>query len=133
MEWADPSESESSTQLNSNSGSRLTTDLVEFPPLGPEDLVRLGEDLLHICPIYNKVRYHSQEDDEHLSSISNVISRGMISPMGLSSEEATALAERFRKVPLPRQICSQCLTHLVIRSYPDILTRVSVQTRGPDF
>jgi len=96
----DPSESESSTQLTASSGSWLTNNLVEFPPVSPENLIRLGEDLLHVCPIHDKVRCASLKG-RHLPSISAMISRGKISPTGLSSEDATALAEIFRKVSLP--------------------------------
>ena len=128
----DPSKSESPIQLNANGGNRLTNDLVEFPPLSPENLVRLGEDLLQACSIYNQIR-HIPPRDKNRSSISALISRGKASPTGLSSEGAAALAENFRKVPLPHQITSQCLTYLVVRPYPDGGTRVTIQARGPDF
>ena len=130
--WADPSKSESSTQLHSRSGSRLTNELVEFPPVSPENLIRLGEDLLHVYPIYREHRNEAW-GKEYLSSISTVISRGTrTSPTNLSSEEATALAEAFRKVSLSRHIPSRCLTLLVVRPYLDGLTRVAVRIHGPD-
>ena len=133
-DYADPSGSESLTELNSTSGSWLTDDLVEFPPFGSEDLIKLGEDLLHVCPIYNKVQYHSRPNEKDIRSISNVISRGKTSPTGLSSVETTALAETFRKVPPPQKKTPfQCLTPLVVRPYPIGFTRVSVRTRGLDF
>ena len=134
MRYVDPSKSESSTQLNSSSGRRLTNDLVEFPPISPENLIRLGEDLLHVHPIYCEVwGWIYREEGEYVSSISNMISRGKTSPTGLSSEEATALAETFRKVPLPHQIPSRCLTPLVVRPYPIGMERFTIQTRGPEF
>ena len=133
MDWADPSESESSTQLNSSNGSRLTNDLVKFPTLDSEDLIRLGEDLVHVYPMYYLVRYRPRRDDEYVSSISNMIPRGEISPTDLSSVEATTLSGMFRKVHLPYQIPSQCLTPLLVRPYPDGVTRVTVRTRGLDF
>jgi len=99
FEYANPS-SESSIQLNSSNGSQPTNVLVVFPPLGSEDLIRLGEDLLHVYPIYYK---DSKPEEETISSISDLISRGKTSPTGLSSADATVLAETFRKVtpPLP--------------------------------
>jgi len=110
----------------------MVDDLVEFPPLGSEDLIRLGEDLLHVYPIYCE-EHNTRQDGKYVSSISEVVVRGKNSATGLSSEEATALAEMFRKVPPVRQLSSQCLMPLVIRPYPDGLKRVAVRTRGPDF
>ena len=127
-----PSESESSTHLSSSSGCRLTDDLVEFPPLGPEDLVRLGEDLLHVYPIWCKYDKYLR-NDECVSSVSAMISRGTISPTDLSPAEATVLAETFRKVLLPRQIPSQRLTPLAVRPCLELVERVPFRTRGPDF
>ena len=100
-DYADPSGSESLTELNSTSGSWLTDDLVEFPPLESEDLIRLGEDSLHVRLLYYGGWRHYLQKNEDIRSISNMISRSKISPTGLSSEEATALAETFRKVPFP--------------------------------
>jgi len=131
-DWIDPSKSESSTQLNASSGSWLTNDLVDFPPLSPENLIRLGEDLLHACLIHNRAR-STPESNRYLSSISAIMPRGETAPTRLSLEEATALAEIFRKVSLPHQISSQCLTSLVVRPYPGGGARVSIQTRGPDY
>ena len=82
-----------------------TGDLVEFPSLGSKDLIRLAEDLLHVYPIYREGREGSWEGAD-VSSISNVISRAENYPTDLPSEEATALSEAFRKVPLPHQIPS---------------------------
>ena len=108
--------------------------LVDFPPLGSEDLIRLGEDLLHVHPIYYDPQYGVLEQGaKTLSSISNVISSGKTSPTGLSSEETTALSETFRKVPLPHRFPSHCPTPLVVRPYPDRTPRVTARTRGPDF
>ena len=130
--WGDPSKSELSTQPNSGSGDRPTDDLVEFPPLGSEDLIRLVEDLLHVHPIY---REHGEDMEgcADVTPVSSVISRAKNYPTDLSSEEAIALSEAFRNVPLPYQIPSQCLTPLVVRPYPDGVGQVSIWTRGPDF
>jgi len=95
-------ESESPAQLNSSSAGLLTNRSVEFLPLGPENLIRLGEDLLHTFPIFQPdERRIPNEDKEHISSISNLVSRNRISPTDLPSEEAAALAETFCKVPFP--------------------------------
>jgi len=75
-------------------------DLVEFPSLGSGDLIRLVEDLLHVYPIYRECR-KSSWDGAGVSPVSNVISRAENYPTDLSSEEATALSEAFRNVPLP--------------------------------
>jgi len=61
---------------------------------------------LHVHPLYKKTGYHTRQEDELISSISNMISRGKTSSTGLSSEEAAALTKMFREVPLPRQIPS---------------------------
>jgi len=128
-DWAYHSTSELSTQLNLSSGSWLTDYLVQFPTLGSEDLVRLGEDLLHVYPISYKDWSDHLQNETYVSLISNVISRAKTSPTGLSSEEATALTEIFRKVPLHRQIPSRCLTSLVVRLYLDF-RRITFRTRG---
>jgi len=107
--------------------------LVGFPSVSPEDLIRLGEDLLHVYPIYYEDPTFSKRDGETISSISEVILRGKTTPTGLSSEEATALSETFREVLLPRQIPSHCLTPLVVRPYSNTITGVGFLTRGPDF
>jgi len=102
LDWADPSESELSTQPNSGGVDRPMDDLVEFPPLGSVDLIRLGEDLLHAYPIYHKHRDDIRHDVVYIASVSNLISRGENSAPGtFSSEEATALEATFRKVPFP--------------------------------
>jgi len=63
--------------------------------------MQLGEDLLHVYPIYRESN-DDNEDDERVLSISKLISRGNTSPTGLSSAEAEELATMFRDVPLPR-------------------------------
>jgi len=85
---------------------------------------------VHVYPIYHRHRNYAPDDDEYASSISNVISSGRKS---LSSKEATALAETFRKVPFHHRTPSQYLMPLVDRPYPGGLTRVSVRIRGLDF
>jgi len=106
-------------------------DLVELPPLGSADLIRLREDLLHVDPIYREHR--TAWSVIRVPSASDLISRDKNTPTDLSSEEATALAETFRQVPLPYQIPSQCLKPLVVRPYPNGGSQVTVRTRGPDF
>ena len=103
MPWADPSKSESSTQLNSSSGSRPTNDLAEFPSLGYEDLIQLREDLLHVHPIYCKEGNPTQRSYESALPISTVILRGEKPLTDLSSEEAISLAGAFREVYFPCQ------------------------------
>ena len=101
MPFTNPYESESPTQPNSNSGGSPTDDLAEFLPLGPVNLIRLGEDLLHTHPIYYQEHPTTIQDQKYVSSISNVIPWDKPSPTDLSSEEATALAETFREVHSP--------------------------------
>ena len=102
-----------------------------FPPVGPENLIRLGEDLLHVLPIY---REDGNENlgDEYVLLISNEVAWGKASLSGLSPRGATTLTRTFRKVPLLRQLSTKFLTPLVARPYQDMLPRVSVRTRGPD-
>ena len=131
--FADPSKSEPSIYLRSNGGCQwLMNDLVEFPPIGHKNLIRLGEDLLHVYPIWCECWEHAR-NDQYVSSVSAVISRETNPPTDLSPAEATALAETFREVVFPRHIPSQSLTPLAIRPYPDGVTRVPFRTRGPGF
>ena len=58
---------------------------------------------------------------QYLSSISDLISKDRTPPMGLSSADAVALAERFREVRLPRRIFPQSPTPLVVRLYRSYL------------
>jgi len=87
---------------------------------------------MHVHPIY---REHGEdiEGSADVTPVSNVISTAKNYPTDLSSEEATALSEAFRKVPLPHQIPSQCLMPLVVRPYRDGVGQVPIRTRGPDF
>jgi len=128
--YADLRKSEWSTQLNSSSDSRLRVDLVEFPPVGRENLIRLGEDLLHVYPIYHEYQDATRQD-EHVSSISVVISRYKTSPTSFTRKEETILAETFRKVPLPRQVPFQCLMPPVVRPY--CLAWATLWAHGSDF
>jgi len=128
--YGDLPKSESWAQLNSSSGSWLTDRLVEFPPLGSEDLIQLREDFLRVYPIYCKHRNYTWSD-KYITSISDAIPRDKATY--LSSEEATALTTMLRKVPLLRQIISQLLTSLADRPYLYGLAQVSVRTRGRDF
>jgi len=100
----------------------------EIPSL---DLIRLGEDLLHVHPIYQKSQERPRQEDRLISSISDLISRGKSSPTGLSSADAIALAKIFRWVPPPHQIPPQPhLMPLVVRTYPNLVA--CSRTRGPD-
>ena len=103
-----------------------------FPLVSPKNLIRLGEDLLHVYPIYCEDR-NGTLDNIYIPWIFEVVSKGKASPTGLSSEEANALAGVFREVPLPYKILYQCLTPLVVRLYLDGVMRVPVRTHGPDF
>lgn len=73
---------------------------LDFTELGSEDLIRLGEDLLHAFSMFSQISWHSVDRGDHIyiSSISDilVVSRGGEVPMSLSSEEAAVLAETFR-------------------------------------
>jgi len=93
--------------------------------------MRLGEDLLHVHPIYRKNHHRSQQDDERILSISDVMSRGKTSPTGLSLADATVLVETVRKVPTPRYIPPQHLMPVVVR--PDQDGVAIFRTHGPDF
>ena len=89
--------------------------IVEFPPVSPENLVRLGEDLLRASsiPISFDCQHISAEGRQYLSSISGLISRGKISPMGLA--EVVDLAKIFQKAGLLHCIFSRSLMPLVVR------------------
>ena len=90
---------------------------------------------MHVYPIYRKLHGYVSPGNEHVSLISKVILRGKTSPTGLSPEEATALAEMFHNVPLLLQPSFQCLTPLVVRSYPNpkILPWITILIHAPDF
>ena len=62
--------------------------------------MRLGEDLLHAYPFLFQHGFNALTvaDSRHLSSISDLVSRGRASPTGLSSTEAEELMEKFREV-----------------------------------
>ena len=77
-----------------------------FPPVGPENLIRLGEDLLRASSILNQelqlTGYSIRpENRECVSEISDLMSINRTSPTGLSSKEAAELAKTFRRVLFP--------------------------------
>ena len=103
MSDPDYPESESQTNLNSISDSSRADDPVEFDSLSHKNLIRLGEDSEHVFRILRRDgRDISTGTSEFMSSVSGMMSRGK-APTGLSSADATALAEMFREVPYPRQ------------------------------
>ena len=96
--------------------------VVEFPPLRPKNLIRLGEDLLHasLIPISGDYYPHT-EQDQYLSSISALTLRNRNSPTDLSPMEEAELEEALRKVHLPHWIFSR-LTLLMVRPWLPYLT-----------
>ena len=91
--------------------------LVEFPPVGPKNLVRLAEELLYtfqILPLDPDELTTLRTMQEY---ISNVISRDGTSPPSLSSAEAAAETETFDKVPFPRKTFSLSLKSPTVRRH----------------
>ena len=134
----DPPKSESPTQQNPCGGDRQTVDSVEFPPVRPKNLIRLGEDLLRasLIPATGMSYPVGAEDRQYLSLVSDMISRDRYSPTGLSPEESEALAETFRKVNSPHWALSQSLTPLVVRPHRSYLLCqriIQCWTYGADF
>ena len=75
--------------------------LVEFPPVGHKNLIRLAEELSYtfsILPLNPGERATLRTMQEH---ISKVISGGGTSPTSVSSVEAAALAGTLRRVLFP--------------------------------
>ena len=94
-------QSEPQTNLNSTSDSSRADDPVKFRSLSHENLTRLGKDLVHVFPILCEDGPQlSTETSKFVSSVSDLISRGK-APTGLSSADATVLAEMFREVSYP--------------------------------
>ena len=96
-------ERESLTYSNPSSCGLRADGPVDFPPVGPKNLVRLAEDSLRVYstlrrlnPWYGAVA----ADREYISSVSGLIStsRDATSPTSLSSTEAAALTEIFCEV-----------------------------------
>jgi len=117
---------------------KQTEDSVEFPSVGLENLIRLGEDLLRVASVPDAIlRYPIMDEDcQDILSISDLISRNGTSTTGLSSEEAAVLEGTFRKVDFPRWIFPQSLTLRVVRSYRAYLSSHSSIPRctyGSDF
>ena len=76
--------------------------LVEFPPVGRENLIRLAEELLYtflVLPLDPHQRATLKAVQEY---ISNVVSRDGDSPTILSSAEVAVFTETRREVFLPR-------------------------------
>jgi len=71
---ADPYESESPTQPTPSSGDLRADVSVEFPPVSPDNLIRLGEDLLRTnsLPISGDF-YPVPRSTQYLSPISNLM------------------------------------------------------------
>jgi hypothetical protein len=75
--------------------------LVEFPPVGRKNLVRLAEELLYtflVLPLDPHQRATLRSVQEY---ISNVISRDEASPAILSSAEVAAFTDTRREVFFP--------------------------------
>ena len=101
MSNLDDLESESQTNLNAIGDSSRADDPVELHSLSHENLIRLGKDLVHAFSILRRNEWEFPADTfEFVSSVSDLMSRGRAST-GLSSADATALAEMFREVPYP--------------------------------
>ena len=101
MPHPDSLESESQTNLNSSSDSSRADDPVEFHSLSHKNLIRLGEDLLRVFSSLHQNGWEFRtEISKFMSSISDLMPRGGAST-GLSSADATALAEMFHKVTYP--------------------------------
>ena len=103
MSDLDDLESESQTNLNSigDSSRARADDPVELHSLSHENLIRLGKDLVHAFSVLRRNEWEFPADTfEFVSSVSDLMSRGRVST-GLSSADATALAEMFREVPYP--------------------------------
>jgi hypothetical protein len=89
--------------------------LVEFPPVGRENLIRLAEELLYVflaLPLNPGERATLRTMQEY---ISNVLSRDGTPPMNLSPAKAAALTETLRQVYFPLQFFPQSLKFLAIR------------------
>ena len=101
MPHPDSLESESQTNLNSSSDSSRADDPVEYDLFSHESLIRLGEDLVHAFSILRQNGWeYSTLTSEFMSSVSDLMPRGGAST-GLSSADATVLAEMFHEVSYP--------------------------------
>ena len=123
------------------------SDLVKFPPVSHENLIRLGEDLLRafsaarvhgISNIYQCQSLYTRlgsarEGGGYMSLISGLILRDGFPVKSLSSIEEATLTEAFNKVLFLRQVFSQSLTFLVVRlswSYLPPRSTIPGQTCG---
>jgi hypothetical protein len=91
--------------------------LTEFLPAGRENLIRLAEELLYmflVLPLDPSQRTTLRRVQEYISS---VMSKDEASPAILSSIDATALAETFRKVSSPSSISLRSLKPLAVRTH----------------
>lgn len=73
---------------------------MDFALLGPEILIKLGEDFVRASPAPKLVTPWPSIERYYASKISEVVSRARISPAGLSSQDATVLAKTFHEVCL---------------------------------
>jgi hypothetical protein len=91
--------------------------LVELPPVGRKNLIRLAEDLqstfLHLHP--SSIAASGLRAVQRY--ISDVVSRDEASPRILSSVKAAELTETFNDVSIPYKSSPQLLTPLLIRQY----------------
>ena len=123
-------------------------DLVEFPPVRPKNLIRLGEDLLHAfstARLHGIPRIHQhrslstrlEQGSKYISLISGLIPKDGNTLTSLSSREEAELAELFHlKVPFPYQIFPKSQTFIMVRPSWSCLSprsEISGQTCGSDF
>jgi len=83
--------------------------LVDFTSLGPEILTKLGEDFVRALSVPNPMLHWALGEKDYADRISEVVSRASRSPTGLSSRDATELAETFRKACFCHQTFSRPL------------------------
>ena len=129
--------SELLTYMDRDSGSRCADDAVDFAGLGPENLIRLGEDFVRALPHRTPPGWR-KEDLEWKRLISEVVSRVGTSPLGLSSQDVTLLETTVLQVSFfPRQTFPLPLKYLVVRSYSPpirlIISRGTNRIHGSDF
>jgi len=84
-------------------------DLVDFTSVAPEILTKLGEDFVRALSVPNPELHWVQREQDCADRISEVVSRTRTSPTGVSSRDATVLAETFHEVYLHNQIFPRSL------------------------
>jgi len=90
-------------------------DLVDFTSFGPDVLTELVEDFVRALSVPNPMLFWSRGEKDCVDRISKVVSRARKSPMGLSSLDATVLAEAFHEVCLRNQVSPRHLKPPVVR------------------